>query len=72
MSFTRPVLHAERQTVYEDDTRSGQVLEEMHKVVVCEKNEFRFWVLYKMCKGNAEKKRVHKFTTFSYCMLIYK
>ena len=38
MSFTRPVLHAERQTVYEDDTRSGQVLEEMHKVVVCEEN----------------------------------
>ena len=35
MSFTRPVLHAERHTVFEDDTRSGQVLEEMHKVVTC-------------------------------------
>ncbi len=32
MSFTRPVLHAERQTIYEDHNRSGHVLGEMHKV----------------------------------------
>lgn len=36
MSFTRPVLHDECQIIYEDDTRSGQVLDEMHKVCVVE------------------------------------
>ncbi len=34
MSFTRPVLHDECQIIYEDDTRSGQVLDEMHKVII--------------------------------------
>ena len=58
MSFTRPVLHAERQTVYEDDTRSGQVLEEMHKVVVCEKTmDIRFLGIVQDVQGRRRKKK---------------